>query len=220
MSIQSARAAAVRDAAGLLVYGSKARRRWWRTLRVPLHARQQDAAQCGLSGRMKQQLRWEAWKKGLKVYFRITISNIQLLFTAKVNLEKPIRRRTSLDCSAIQTQQEHAHSTQKSPWPSGAFIQWGDSAKCCSSDISKILTSLQDQQPTFQDAEAWNFYNFLSWQKNTVRLWLFNTFTLIQSNKSKTLSQNTKTLELVTAGKQCLMFPSSFFFSFLFKSFE
>lgn len=50
-------------------------------------------------------------KKGLKVYFRITISNIQPLFTAKIHLEKPIPRRTSLDCSAIQTQQEHAHST-------------------------------------------------------------------------------------------------------------
>lgn len=138
---------------------------------------------------MKQQLRWEAWKKGLKVYFRITISNIQLLFTAKVNLEKLIPRPMSLDCSAIQTQQEHAHSTQKSPWPSEAFIQWGDSAKCCSSDICKILTSLQYQQLTFQDAEAWNF---LSWQKNAVRLWLFNTFTLIQIQK------HFEFLELVT----------------------
>lgn len=80
----------------------------------------------------------------------------------------------------------HTHC-MKAPWPSGAFIQWGDSAKCCSSDICKILTSSQDQQLAFQDAEAWNFYNFLNWQKNTVRLWLFHTLTLIRSNKSKTL---------------------------------
>lgn len=182
MSIQSAGAAAVRDTAGLLVYGSKTRWRWCRTLRVSLHAWQQDAAKRGLSGRMKQQLRWKAWKKRVESLFL----ELQFLTSNLYSRLWSIQRNEShmsLDCSAIHAQQEHAHSTQKSPWPSGAFIQWGDSAKCCSSDISKILTSLQDQQLTFQDAEAWNSHNFLSWQKNTIRLWLFNTFTLIQSNK-------------------------------------
>lgn len=64
VSVQGAGAAAVGDAAGLLVYGSEARRRRGRALRVALHARQQDAAQRGLSGRMQHQLRGEACKDG------------------------------------------------------------------------------------------------------------------------------------------------------------
>lgn len=63
MSVQSARAAgAVGDAAGLLVDGSEAGRRRRRALRVGLHARQQDAAQRGLSGGMEDQRRGEACK--------------------------------------------------------------------------------------------------------------------------------------------------------------
>jgi len=53
MSIKSA----VRDPVWLLVYGGEARWRRWCAVCVTLHARQQDAAQGGLSGRVQQQLR-------------------------------------------------------------------------------------------------------------------------------------------------------------------
>lgn len=63
VSVESAgAAAAVGDAAGLLVDGGQARGGRRRALRVALHARQQDAAERGLSGRMEHQLRGEAWK--------------------------------------------------------------------------------------------------------------------------------------------------------------
>lgn len=70
VSVQRAGAAgAVGDAAGLLVYGSEARRRGRRALREALHARQQDAAQRGLSGWMEDQLRGEAWRNGCKHFY-------------------------------------------------------------------------------------------------------------------------------------------------------
>lgn len=52
---------AVGDAVGLLVDGRQARWRGGRALRVALHARQQDAAQRGVGGRVQHQLGREGW---------------------------------------------------------------------------------------------------------------------------------------------------------------
>lgn len=61
MSVESAGAlGAVGDPVGLLVYGGEAGRRRRSALCVTLHAGQQDAAQGGLRGRVKHQLRGEA----------------------------------------------------------------------------------------------------------------------------------------------------------------